>query len=393
MRILKILLVILLVFFPLGELIRFSFGNNIILKPLDIISACIFAWTAILYIKDKKYRVSLHWYFFYFPLIGLLSLGVNSYWLKSDELFISILYLFRWVMYMSVFFAIVHIDKKFKKKIILLLFIDGFAIALAGFLQYFFYPNLNNLFYLGWDNHLYRLFSTFLDPNFVGAFFVLYLIFIAGFLFAKNKKNLLIKIFLPALTLIAIFLTYSRSALLMLITSGITFFILSGKKKFIIYLLLLIGVYIVLASPFFYVENINLFRSYSSFQRISDLKKGLTIFKDHPIIGVGFDSYRYAQYRYHYEYPNTPNPVHDASGTDSSFIFILATTGVIGFIAYLNLWYQLAKKAWKVKNRFSLIFITSVIGLFINSFFNNSLFYTEIMVWMWIITGFIFDKE
>src|SRR5258708_35555580 len=117
MRILKLLLVILLVFLPLGELIRFNLGNNITLKPLDVITTFIFLWTVILYIKEIKFRLSLRWYFFYFPLIGLLSLGINSYWLKSSEVLIAFLYLLRWFSYMSIFFASIQLDKKFRKKI------------------------------------------------------------------------------------------------------------------------------------------------------------------------------------------------------------------------------------------------------------------------------------
>jgi O-antigen ligase len=397
MSLLKVLIVLLLFFFPFGELIRFNVGINIILKPVDIISALIFLWVVIYYIKEKKFRKSLKWYYFFFSIVGIVSLIINSYWLKPNELLTAFLYLLRWIIYMSIFFAVIHLDQQFRKKIVKFLFIDGIVVVLIGYIQFFMYPDLKNLYYLGWDDHMYRLFSSFFDPNFVGAFFVLYLIFVAGFLFAKvkhSKKFFWINITVAIATLIATFLTYSRSAILMLITSGVTFFIYVGKKKFIIYLLLIIGVFMVLASPYFYLENINPFRKYSSFQRLSDISKGLTIFKDHPIVGVGFDSYRYAQYRYHYECGNcTQNPVHNAAGTDNSIVFVLATTGLIGFAAYFNLWYQLIKKAWKIKNRFSIIFITSTVGLFINSLFNNSLFYTEIMIWMWFITSFLFEKN
>ena len=189
MQILKILLISLLVVFPFGELIRFDLGNNIILKPVDVISALIFLWTTFLYIKEKEFRLSLKWYFFLFPLLGLFSLCINSYWLKPTEILTSFLYLLRWVAYSSVFFAGIQLDRKFRKKIGWFLFADGIVLLLIGFVQFFIYPSLKNLYYLGWDNHLYRLFSSFLDPNFAGAFFVLYLIFIAGFIFDKSKKN------------------------------------------------------------------------------------------------------------------------------------------------------------------------------------------------------------
>src|SRR5207244_11508425 len=67
----------------------------------------------------------------------------------------------------------------------------------------------------------------------------------------------------------------------------------------------------------FYIEDFNLFRTVSTDARILVIGKGLIIFKDHPVVGVGFNTYRYAQYRYHFENPVQPNLVHDASGNDN----------------------------------------------------------------------------
>ncbi len=395
MRLLKIFLIILFVCFPFGELIRFDIGHNIILKPLDLVAIIVLLCTSFLYIKEKKYRTSLKWYFFYFPIIGLISLGLNSFWLQQTEFLASFLYLFRWISYLSIFFAVIQTDENFRKNLLWFLISDGLVIILFGYLQYFFYPSLMNLYYEGWDNHVYRMFSSFLDPNFVGAFFVLYFVLISGLLFSNLKNNRLVffYIILLVITFVAIFLTYSRSALLMLVVSGVLFFILKKKKKIIFLLLGSLVLLIMLASPFFYIENLNLFRSYSSLSRVNYTEKGLIIFKDHPILGIGFDSYRYAQYKYHFEKPINQNPVHNAAGTDNSFILILATTGIVGFIAYCNLWFHLFKKALLSKSKFFTIFIASAVGILINSFFNNSLFYPEIMVWMWVITSYMYTKN
>jgi O-antigen ligase len=395
MPILKVLLVLLLIVFPFGELIRLNLGNDIYLKPIDIISTLLFFWIFILYIKEKAWRASLRWYFFLFPFIGFLSLILNSYWLKPTEIVTSFLYLLRWVSYLSIFFTIIQVDKNFRDKIKWFLYLDGLMIVIIGYIQFFFYPGLQNLFYQGWDNQLYRMFSTFLDPNFVGAFYVLYLIFLLGLFFdsLNNRKKIIFHGIVLLLTLFAIFLTYSRSALIMLVVSGAVFFILKQKKKLILYLLCIIILFVIIASPFFYIDNLNLFRVHSAVSRIGDIRNGITVFTDHPLIGVGFDTFRYAQIKYHFAVANSPYPSHNSAGTDNSFVFILATTGIFGLAVYLNLWYQLSKKAWKSKNNNSLIFLSSTIGLFINAFFNNSLFYAEIMVWMWLITSFLFEKN
>jgi len=292
---------------------------------------------------------------------------------------------------MSVFFAFIQFDEKFRKKIILFLFVDGIIFLVIGYLQFFYYQSLINLFYLGWDRHEHRLFSSFFDPNFAGAYLILYLIFITGLVFdtLKNMKRgkIIICSLLIGITLLAIFLTYSRSALLMLLVSGILFFSLLRRKKFILYLIGAIIFFAILISPYFYIENINLFRVNSSVARIDDIQNGIKIIVDHPVLGVGFNAYRYAQIQYHFVSKTMSVPSHSASGVDASLIFVFATTGIIGLLAYCNLWLQLCKQAMRKNTVFSVIFIVSLLGLFISSLFNNTLFYPEIMFWMWVITG------
>ena len=240
MRILKILLLLLLIAFPFGEILRFNLGNNVFFKPLDGISILLLLCTTVIYLKEKKLRHYVKWYYFLFPIIGFISLLINFYWLSPKEIFTSFLYDLRWLSYMSILFAIVVVDNRFKKILIKFLIIDGLLILLIGYIQYFLYPSLKNLYYLGWDDHLYRMFSSFLDPNFAGTFFVLYLIFISGLLFYTvkdmQKKRIIFYGGVMAITLLAIFLTYSRSAMLMIIAFGLTFFLLIQKINFIIYL-------------------------------------------------------------------------------------------------------------------------------------------------------------
>jgi O-antigen ligase len=397
MPLLKILVIILLILLPFGEILRLNLGYFIYLNPIDVMAVVVALWTAVLYIKNKSYRSSLKGDFFYFPLIGLVSLAVNSYWLKPVELFTASLYLLRWIAYLGVFFAVVQFDEKFRKKIIAFLLADGFIILLFGYFQYFFYQSLQNLSYLGWDRHDYRMYSSFFDPNYLGAFFVLYFLLVAGLLFhniKKQKRNTAFSyISLLVLIIIAIFLTYSRSALLMLVVAGITFFFLLQRKKYIFYLLGAIVIFVIVISPFFYIENIDLFRLNSSLARLDDIQHALQIYKDHPLFGVGFNAFRYAQIHYHFTQVYFSVPSNAGSGVDTSLLFVLVTTGAIGLVAYCFLWFRLVKNAYikYKKNIFALIFIASGVGIFVNAFFNNSLFYSEIMFWMWMIAGLMAD--
>ncbi len=180
MKLLKILIILALVLFPFGELLRCDVGNNIVVKPLDILVGVAAIWWVIWKVKSAKFKVQNHP--FYLPLIifvsvGLLSLFINLSWLRPEAFFVSLLYLIRWAAYAMLFPIVLSLDDRFKKKLIALLFFDGLIILAAGFLQYFFFNNLKSLYHLGWDDHMHRIFSVFFDPNFAGAFFVLFFLF------------------------------------------------------------------------------------------------------------------------------------------------------------------------------------------------------------------------
>ena len=245
MMLLKILFIIILILFPLGEFLRFDIGNNIAVKPLDfLIFLTVSSWILVFRNKLKQY---FNVKYLLFPLIGLIALLLNLSWLKPNEQLTAFLYLVRWVMYAGLAVVCISFPESFKKKIILFLFFDGLVIVFFGFLQYFFYNNLHNLYYLGWDPHMHRIFSTFLDPNFTGGFLVLYLIFTAGIIYEymkkkqKTKQKKLIILGLGSIllsTLIALFLTFSRSSLLMFIPASILFLTLIQKKKLIALMLI-----------------------------------------------------------------------------------------------------------------------------------------------------------
>src|SRR5207237_858262 len=108
----------------------------------------------------------------------VLSLVVNSFVLTPQQLFFSSLYAVRWVMYLMLIGSISSLSLGGKKTIAKWMVIAGSAVVILGLIQLIFYNSLRGLYYLGWDEHLYRLFSTFLDPNFAGMYLVIFFIFV-----------------------------------------------------------------------------------------------------------------------------------------------------------------------------------------------------------------------
>lgn len=379
MGILKKLFIVTLFLFPLGEIARINLSNGFAIKPLDVgVGIIVLSGLMFKIIKKQKIKqMNIFLPIVLFTLTGLFSLITNNLRLSLSEFFISFSYLLRWVAYAGIFFVVNDFDKEFKKKIASLLIALGSLIVGLGYLQYFLYPNLKNLFYLGWDEHMYRMFSVFLDPNFAGAFFVLFFLFLMNLL--ARKENIFIGILL-VLTLGAIFLTFSRSALITLMISSSILLVLLNKKIWIALLLGIVFLALAISSKYFNIENINLFRVISTEARLKTAKNAIKIIQDQPIFGVGFNAYRYAQLGYRFRNDKAEVVSHADSGVDNNILFVLATTGVVGFLFYALMWIRIIKMA-------NVLAVVSIIGVLVDSLFVNSLFYTYIMFWLWVIIG------
>lgn len=399
MKFLKILCIFIFLTFPLGEIFRIDLGNNIAIRPQDALIGVTVVFGLIFLNYKSFFKTTFFKPIILFSSIGAFSLIVNSPSLNYQQFLASFLYLLRWVSYAFIYFIITRFDKSYKRLILILMFVNGLLILTAGYTQYFLYPNLRNLYYLGWDEHNYRMFSVYLDPNFAGAFFVLFFLFIVGlihiYLRAKRRNYAIALVAISILTLAAVFLTYSRSAILMLVAGLSAYLILIGKKKYLLLLFIAITTIILFLTPTYNKENTNLLRTTSSFARVETYNNSLKIIKDHPFFGIGFNAYRYAQESYGMRKVKTKFPSHADAGVDNSFLFVLATTGILGLLSYLFMWKKILNRAFyifkKKHNVFSILLISSSLGLFVNSFFINSLFFPSIMLWMWILIGMIED--
>ncbi len=380
-----------LVLFPFGQLARIplSFiGPEVHLYMTDIVLALLlFLWGIWRFgVKKKKYQLPpLAFPIFLFAVICLLSLGFASPLLSNREVIIAGLYLIRWLAYAGLYFVLFDVKKRLFKNSNLLnfLMIIGVAIALFGFVQYFLWPNLKPLEFLHWDPHFYRLVSTFLDPGFTGLILVLTLIILINFLL-KNKDNQWL-ILAGAITYAAMVLTHSRSSYLAFIVAmGIISWLRKNLKLFFIAALILFLSLTILPQP--KGEGGKLTRTYSIFDRFQSWQKATIIIKEHPVLGVGFNAYRYVQRDYGFLEEETWQETHAGAGVDSSLLFVLVTTGIFGLVAYLWL---LASAGFLALNQrkkvIGVICLASFGAIFAHSFFLNSLFYPWIMGWLVVL--------
>src|SRR3990167_396816 len=147
---------------------------------------------------------------------------------SSKEIFVSSLFLVRFLLYFSVMIITLNVVKREKiAKWMNIFLVTGTILAFLGLVQLFFIPNLLFLTPYGWDPHQTRIVSSFLDPNFIGIVFV----FLASFSLSKYlfKKNLVL-LFVFLLSSIAVLLTFSRSSYLAFLCALLVIGVLKSFK-------------------------------------------------------------------------------------------------------------------------------------------------------------------
>jgi len=385
-KIAEILLFIYLVLFPFGQLVRLPlklggipevnfYLTDIIVGLLGGIGVI----RAIGAVREKKYKLPvLAKPMIIFLGVTALSLVVNIPFFQEGEILVGGLYWLRLAAYFG-FYLLIYLSDWSNLSDLLL--VCGGAVAFFGLGQYFLWPDLNAFKYVGWDPHYYRLAGTFLDPNFTGIILVLSLILLLD-LFKKKKVTFYFLLFTFYFSLA---LTYSRASWLAFLGGMGSWFCLKwGKKgiRAIIFIIFITVITIIILPRGKGGEGVKLERTSSVFSRIGSWRQALIIAKDHPILGVGFNTYRYVQKKYGFLGEDWQTS-HAGGGADNSLLFVLATSGGLGLLGLLGLLGKILLVSFK-KSR--LVF-ASLIAVLFHSFFNNTLFYPWVMGWLAIILG------
>lgn len=364
-----------------GQLIRLPFGNGAI-TPID--SALIIS-SLILIIKNRFHLEKPPLFlklFLGFIMVGLFSLIFSPLNLTGTEFTNSSFYLVRLSMFaIFALFLFSNNTQTFRTKIKNLLLISGASLAVLGILQFIFFPNLITLAESGWDPHFFRTASTFLDPNFAGAFFVLTLLIVMSHLGGVSARTPRVSYILFAIVYLALLTTFSRSSYLMFAVSGFSFAFFKKSKKIAIYVLILFTLLILAFQIYIQViaKPYNISREQSASFRMSAWLQGLTIFQSSPILGVGYNSYRYAIQEYKLADGQFLKS-HGSSSNDSSILFVASTTGMVGLTIYFLFLLSFFKKPLSQ----DFILPSAILGLFVHSIFANSLFYPPILLWIFL---------
>ncbi|OGC58791.1 hypothetical protein A2473_02225 [candidate division WWE3 bacterium RIFOXYC2_FULL_42_13] len=372
---LKYLFYILLGTLSLGQLVK---AGDYYLFDL---AAVVFSFYGIVFFLFKR-NLKIPQYsvlFFVFSLLAGTSLLLNFYRYGSNEGMTSAFYLIRYVVYLLSGLVVSNmLSSKImaREQLEKYLIFSALFLCGAGLVQLLVLPDFSVLDpSFGWDPHKNRVASTFFDPNFLGAYLVtVFSVILGSIAGGKRGKFRLIS---AVVILIFIFLTFSRSAWAML---AVVLFIfgLFKLRKF-----LFLGLFLAFLA-YFLVPRVQIRLSGitdpadSARYRLVSWKNALQISRDNLLTGVGFNAYRYVQRDYNFLTVDNISS-RSGAGTDSSLLFVLATTGIFGALTFAAaLAFPFLDNAVS-RRKYRLVIVSLVPALMLESLFINSLFYPQIM--------------
>ena len=379
---------------------QFSFATQFPTEPL--IATVILVWILrTLLNKNITFAASS----FNIPIIIFFSICIISL-IKSDYLLYSIKGLITLLFYILIgyFFALNNVkNKKDVERVILLLIFLSLIFSIFGIYNHFF---SKDLFLQNITKGVPRPF--FPEHGSYAAFITF------GFAFALNlglnpKNNLLTWIFriCAAIIFTGIILSFTRAAwlgALFLIVFSFWFTLLkkfSVKNIFILLMIILIFcliIYLLVLNTdilvhFFSIYDIS---NLSNLERFNRWAAAIKMFKDSPVLGVGYDTYT-SNY-YYYRNVNYSTLLSSAfMGVHSEFLKVLSETGLLGFISFILLLSVFFREGFKVYNRINDLFlkliILGIIGGFssylIHGIFNNFTKFDKVAIPFWLSFGLI----
>jgi O-Antigen ligase len=266
--------------------------------------------------------------------VNILAIAVTAlrYDLDAVEVAFSGLYLGRWTLYALLYvFALGALKTTSAVRLIRTAVMVCVVFAAFGIFQSVFLPNFAFIVYpdavpyIDWDVQGHRLVSSFLDPNFAGAFILFGLLFAHAEGAVRGRQPY----FLLAVFWVALVLTLSRSSVIaMLLGLGLLTWRTRNFRRLFVPLA---GVTIVgvLASgrllEFAARYNKLTLVDASALSRLANWLLAWRIFADNPLIGVGFNTFGFVRASY-----GSMIAGNAAFGSDGGLLYMAAVGGVVG---------------------------------------------------------------
>lgn len=396
-------MLLLLVVGNLGRIPLVSTGDRSIpLLVNDIATLAVVAIGSVLALQRRSLELDA------VALLGLLFAGIGGisaiaaqprFGLSFGEIAIALAFLARWFAYFALYIVGVNVLRHEDRagvwralELCILLF-AAFGIVQAAMLPDFariVYPDAPDM----WDYQKHRLVSTLLDPNYAGAFIAMGLL-VELALMAMGERVALWK---PSLLALAMVLTLSRGTLLAFAVGFAVILVVRGLTRRIVYLFGAAAAVLLLELPrllawarTFHKLGVT---DASAQARLVSWLRGWTVFRDHPIIGIGFNAWGPVQARYGWE------QIAGAQfGIEGGMLFVAVLTGVVGlavFVAMLGYTIARSRAVWRdaslpaADRGIALGTAAVLVTICVHSLFTNTLFLPAIMAPMWVLCALVF---
>lgn len=334
-----------------------------------------------------------------FVAVNALAIGVTAvrFGLTLGQIAFSSLYLIRWSLYAALYaFSLSVVRSASAPRLIRAAVAVCCVFAAFGIVQSIFLPDFafivypDAIPYLDWDIQGNRLVSTFLDPNFAGAF-IMFGVLYAHALGADLKPSYP----LLALFWVALILTLSRSSIIatFLGLSLLTFRTRSFGRLFIP----LAGFAVVAALAadrllkFASTYNKLTLIEPSALARVGDWLLAWRVFIDNPLIGVGYNTFGVIRAAY-----GSAGVGTGLFGSDGGILYMAAVSGIVGVALLGAVLWRITTLGWRTYQIRTLPRPVRVLGLtlhawipslIVHSAASNSIFYPFIIGVLFLLGG------
>lgn len=314
----------------------------------------------------------------------------------------------RLLQYIFIFFVMAD-QIKDKKHMLRIIIASAFGLALASsdaIWQVIFGKDFVRGYEPVVNIGIVRATASFKDSNVFGTYLSALAPLVLGvsFYYFKGVKKIVFTV-IALLSLIGIFLTYSRPTLLAIYVVLFFFSFARKNKAFILALIIF-----TLVSPFIMPKTVkdwakevdyNPARFMCNDDRIAIYLNTLNMIKAHPVLGVGANTFmkNYKQYKNNPEYRNVVTA--DLLYAHNNFLHMAAEIGLTGLIIFLWLLFKLFSASFLIyrnsKDDFIRILCLSLsaclISFLINGLTESSLYSSTVAILFWFVAGFVLSLK
>jgi len=394
------IVIMLLIVGQLGRIPVLSTGTSE--APLLVNDICVMALIAVTFVSAlaaRSFRVdAVGGLMVAFATVGFVSAlwAVPRFGLSGLALLVSLAYLVRWFVYFLVYLVVINIVRAddvtavWRSLEAMMLVFAVFGIIQSIFIPHFaqvVYPD--SRVYVDWDEQGHRLVSTMLEPNIAGSMTMLMLLVNVAQLAGGER----VAFWKPLVFLGALVATLSRSSFLGLAVGLMLVVAVRGISRRMLRFGVVVLALLAVALPGLiqYAMRFNKLSisDASAMSRVINWLRALQVWSDHPLFGIGFNTYGYVAERY-----GLTRAGAATFSSDGGLLFIGVMTGIVGlglYVAMLVLVVRRCRRVWRCPDApagwraLAVGIAAGTVAICVHATFVNSILTTFVMEMLWVM--------